>query len=413
MEAIVLDGNERSALAVTRSLGIKRIKVTVGADVSPSLSSSSRYCGGSFLYPSPQKDPDKFFNKVVQYTKKENGVVLFPMTDVTLSEILRRKEEFGKCIVIPFENYAKYIQVSDKSKLFQLARSLNIPIPKTYASSDYHGNTIPIEVLSGVEYPLVIKPCFSRIRTDNGVISTGVRYARDADELKTVLSSDFFRNFPFLIQERIQGPGVGIFLLMKDGKVLAKFAHRRIREKPPSGGVSVLCESISPPVEALRAATEILGELRWSGVAMVEFKHDEKENVPKLIEINARFWGSLQLAVTSGVDFPYMLFRMATGESVEEPKEYRIGVKSRWELGDFDNLLIRLMKKSSTLSLPETHPSRAEVAKDFFMDIFRPFVFNEILRADDPKPFFYELREYIRNIISVRFRNDPKTTGQP
>jgi hypothetical protein len=146
---------------------------------------------------------------------------------------------------------------------------------------------------------------------------------------------------------------------------------------------------------------------------MVEFKHDEKENVPKLIEINARFWGSLQLAVTSGVDFPYMLFQMATGESVEEPWEYRIGVQSRWELGDLDNLLIRLMKKSSTLSLPESHPSRAVVAKDFIMDIFRPFVINEILRKDDPKPFFYELREYIKNIISVRVGNDPKTTGQP
>ncbi len=400
MEAIVLDGNQRSALAVTRSLGMKGIQVTVGADVSPSLSSCSRYCGNSFLYPSPEKDPDNFFRKVIQVTKENHGVVLLPMTDVTLSEILRRKDEFDKSTVIPFENFEKYIQVSDKSKLFRLARNLNIPIPKTIASSEYHGNIIPIELLSGMEYPLVVKPCFSKIRTGNHVISASVCYAKDAEDLKFILSSDVFRKFPHLVQERIQGLGVGIFLLMNDGMVLAKFAHRRIREKPPSGGVSVLCESISPPAEALRAAAEILGELRWSGVAMVEFKLDEKDDVPKLIEVNARFWGSLQLAVTSGVDFPYMLFRMAGGERVEETRQYRIGVKSRWELGDLDHLLIRLLKKSSTLSLPPTHPSRIKVVRDFIFDIFKPSVVNQVFWKNDPRPFSHEIGEYIRNIIN-------------
>ena len=37
---------------------------------------------------------------------------------------------------------------------------------------------------------------------------------------------------------------------------------------------------------------------------MVEFKHDERDGVPKLMEINGRFWGSLQLAIDAGVDFP-------------------------------------------------------------------------------------------------------------
>jgi predicted ATP-grasp superfamily ATP-dependent carboligase len=399
MNVIVLDGEQRSALAVTRSLGKKGIKVTVGAETMPSLSSCSRYCEDSFLYPSPDKDPDNFFKKVLESTKKGSCVVLFPMTDVTLSEILRRKEAFDKSTIIPFENHDKYVQLSDKIKLFQLARNLNVPIPKTFSSTEYSGNIIPIDALSGVGYPLVVKPCFSRIRTDNGIISASVRYAKDEEDLKTILSTDFFRNFPFLIQERIQGPGVGIFLLMKDGKVLGRFAHRRIREKPPSGGVSVLCESISPPPEALSAATEILGKLRWSGVAMVEFKMDEKENVPKLIEVNARFWGSLQLAVTSGVDFPYMLFRMAVGERVEDSGDYRIGVKSRWELGDLDHLFIRLLKKTSTLSLPTRHPSRLGVVRDFIWDTFRSSVVNEILWKNDLKPFSHEMEKYIKNIF--------------
>ena len=40
---------------------------------------------------------------------------------------------------------------------------------------------------------------------------------------------------------------------------------------------------------------------------MVEFKLDARDGVAKLMEINGRFWGSLQLAVDAGVDFPAIL----------------------------------------------------------------------------------------------------------
>jgi predicted ATP-grasp superfamily ATP-dependent carboligase len=318
------------------------------------------------------------------------------MTDVTVGEILRRKEAFDKCVILPFEDYDKYLQVTDKARLFTLAKILGVPVPKTYMSSGSPENEDPAGGLSGMEYPVVVKSCFSKIRSGDSTIDSVVRYANGKEELQSILSCDVFKKFPYLVQERVQGPGVGIFLLMDNGKVLATFAHRRIREKPPSGGVSVLCESISPPADALRAAITILGHVHWSGVAMVEFKHDEKENVHKLIEVNARFWGSLQLAISSGVDFPYMLFQLATGGAIEEPKQYQAGIKSRWLLGDLDHLLIRLLKKSSTLSLPKNCPSRLNVAAEFFFDFFKPSVTNEILRKDDPRPFLYELKQYIK-----------------
>lgn len=37
---------------------------------------------------------------------------------------------------------------------------------------------------------------------------------------------------------------------------------------------------------------------------MVEWKVDLRDGRPKLMEINPRFWGSLELAVRSGVNFP-------------------------------------------------------------------------------------------------------------
>ncbi len=109
------------------------------------------------------------------------------------------------------------------------------------------------------------------------------------------------------------GPGVGVFLLLWEGKLRAAFAHRRLREKPPSGGVSVYRESIALDPVLLERSRRLLESFGWQGVAMVEYKIDERTGTPILMEINGRFWGSLQLAVDAGVDFPRLLIECAEG----------------------------------------------------------------------------------------------------
>ena len=105
MDAIVLDGDQRSALAVTRSLGRKGIKVTVGSEKIRSLASCSRYCAQTFLYPSPYEDPAGFVHTLVDHAKRCRPSILFPMTDVTLTEIMSRKMEFPQDTIIPFMDH--------------------------------------------------------------------------------------------------------------------------------------------------------------------------------------------------------------------------------------------------------------------------------------------------------------------
>ena len=399
MNAIVLDGEQRSALAVTRSLGRRGIRVIVGAEKIPSLSSCSRYCGTSFTYPSPYDDPAGFMQALRKVTENFRDSMLFPMTDVTLTEILLNRTELPESTVIPFVEYEKYLQVTDKINLFRLGRDLDVPIPTTFLSTDFGNRERLIESVGKSGFPVVVKPAFSKIRTGNGWIDARVHYAAGERELREITSRDIFQRHPFLVQKRIEGPGAGIFLLMKNGEVIAKFAHRRIREKPPSGGVSVLCESIEPPEDALRAAVRILANLKWTGVAMVEFKIDRAQNAAKLLEVNARFWGSLQLAISSGVDFPYLLFRMASGEKIEEPGGYVIGLRSRWELGDLDHLLLRLFKKTSKLDLLPGHPARGTLIKEFLFDCFRPSVRNEVWQDHDFHPFSHEIKGYVKHFF--------------
>jgi len=407
MKVIVLDGSQRPALAITRSLGRRGFRVTVGAETKSSLSSCSRYCADSFEYPSPHENPEGFFRAILDKSCELRPDFLIPVTDVTVGEILRRRGEFGESIRIPYDELEKYNLVSNKEWVVSQCRKLGLPVPKSVLSTEFPDREAVLDAAGKLGYPLVVKPGLSRIRTETGWINTSVRYAHDEKKLDAMLKDPVFSRTSFLLQERIQGRGVGIFLLMKDGEVLASFAHRRLREKPPSGGVSVLCESIKPPADALNTATRLLASVKWNGIAMVEFKEDDAENVFKILEVNARFWGSLELAISSGVDFPYLLLAMVKGWDAGMPAMYKAGLKLRWELGDLDHLWIRLFRNPAVLSLPSGAPSRLGVLLDFMADSARPSVRREVFRFRDPKPFLYELKQYVRNAVSSRRRSGP------
>lgn len=397
---IILDGNQRSALAATRSLGRRGIDVIVGAERGRSLASSSRYCKKCFSYPSPDSDPEAFLRAILETTGRYADPVLFPMTDISLNEILLHRDIFPANVLIPFSDHGRYDALSDKENLFRQAKKLAIPMPETLFSSDYTSREGLISDVVKMGFPLAVKAAHSRERLSGKYVASSVMYANDSIELRTVLGKPPFDRTRCLVQKKIQGPGVGIFLLARHGDVLARFAHRRIREKPPSGGVSVLCESILPPPEALNAASRLISTIGWYGVAMIEFKWDIEENRPKLIEVNARFWGSLNLAIRAGVDFPFFLYQLALGESVEGPAEYRIGLKSRWELGDLDHLLIRLGKDPDHPSLSGTRVRKRDAILAFLTDFLRPSVVHEVFKCGDPGPFLFEAKEYVRNLMS-------------
>jgi predicted ATP-grasp superfamily ATP-dependent carboligase len=197
------------------------------------------------------------------------------------------------------------------------------------------------------------------------------------------------------VQERVIGPGIGVFVLLWDGELLAAFAHRRIREKPPSGGVSVLSESIPLDPGLLARSDALLRDFDWQGVAMVEYKIDQKTGIPYLMEVNGRFWGSLQLAIDAGVDFPNLLVAAACGHPTPPVVDYKVGARLRWEWGDVDNLVVRLRRSRAALALPQGAPGRFKGILGFAR-AFGPGTRGEVLRGDDPRPFLRETLDWFR-----------------
>jgi predicted ATP-grasp superfamily ATP-dependent carboligase len=225
-------------------------------------------------------------------------------------------------------------------------------------------------------------------------LSTTVRYAFDRSELMALISKRHPLEFPLLLQERVVGPGVGIFLCYDHGKPIARFSHRRLREKPPTGGVSVLSESVAAAPRAREYADALLVELGWHGVAMVEFKQDQRDGSLKLMEINGRFWGSLQLAIDAGVDFPGILLEVVCGRAPASPPPYRVGVRSRWLWGDLDSLLLTLQARGNT---GQTWRARMRAIGQF-LRVGDKDLHYENPRWSDLRPWLYESASWFRSL---------------
>ena len=128
---------------------------------------------------------------------------------------------------------------------------------------------------------------------------------------------------------------------------------------------------------------------------MVEFKQDAATGTPYLMEVNGRFWGSLQLAIDAGVDFPELLVRLASGESVEPPTGFRLGVRSRWLWGELDHLLWILRAPRGYRRENPDLPTRVAALARFLVP-WRPGDRLEVLRFSDPKPFLRESVAWFR-----------------
>ena len=360
----ITDGHWRKSLAAVRDLGRKGIHVTVGESTRLATAAFSKYCGRAVVYPSPLSRPSDFLDFLYDELSRHSFQMLLPMEEETLDLISRHHTEFSRLTYLPFVTSEKFQIARRKDKILQLAQKQGIPIPKTWYIKDIS----ELDSIKGrLPYPVVIKP-----RMGSGAV--GVTYPRNPVELAEQYLS-IHKRFPYpMVQELIppEGPGYGAsFLLDERGKVKAGFVHKRLREYPLTGGASTLRQSVRGD-DIRDMALGLLKALDWFGVAMVEFKLDPRDGIPKLMEINPRFWGSLALAIESGVNFPFLLYRMSRGDDFKPVEEYQTGKKCRWLLpGDLLHFL--------------HNPRRMKMTPSFF-DFRDKDTAYDILSLEDPLP---------------------------
>jgi hypothetical protein len=248
-------------------------------------------------------------------TVHERGVdVLLPVAEIATVLVTENMGTLRASLPRAVRERAAIAWAADKAEVTRTAMQLGLPVPRTVFLERP-------ECLSGMleacTFPVVVKPRGSRLRGPECWLNSGVRYAADAAEL----AARGGRQAP----AGVSAAAPGADCRARDGRVRLLRPRRARCDLQPQAPTREATDwrgeravgkhrglSDRPPLHG--AAPRRSG---WHGVAMVEFKIDRRDQLPKLMEINGRFWGSLQLAIDAGVDFPAILLQ--TLEAVEAP----------------------------------------------------------------------------------------------
>jgi predicted ATP-grasp superfamily ATP-dependent carboligase len=322
LKILVTDGHYKYTLAIVRSLGRKGHKVTVLALSPDDVAARSRYC--SEVEYISNSAPQKIVPAVLEILRRNPHDVLIPIGYATTLALAREKEALSSLTQLETGEYEQIRFAADKERVRELATRLGIPVPATMCPESKEA----LEACANrLRYPLIVKA-----RQESAGITVRVVKTRDmlfpAFDSLSAGSNSSTDNLP-MIQEFIPGHGCGFFALYQHGCCKRVFMHRRIRENPPVGGISCCAESFYDPT-LKELSLRLLDTLQWHGVAMVEFRYDRRDRQYKLLEINPKFWGSLDLALAAGADFPGDLCRMATGTHVPYSEEYQRNLRYHW-----------------------------------------------------------------------------------
>jgi predicted ATP-grasp superfamily ATP-dependent carboligase len=317
-------GGGRTTLSVMRSLARAGAQLTLGGDRFRGEAFRSRHAHARISYPSPAVDAAGFRASLLGHLRSRAFDVLLPMSDYTNLAISAIRSGVESLVSVPMPSHAAIRRAQDKLATLDLAQGLGVAIPDTHAPANRRELE---EVATKIAYPCVLKPRSGAAARHTYVIESAAELVRRYEQLPR--RNDLLYDYRPLVQEFIPGRVHDVGALFCCGEPRALLTQARLRMRPAMGGVGV--DNVTTRENDLQdQAVELLRALHWHGPAQVEFKRDARNGTPILMEVNPRFWGTLDLAVRAGIDFPNLAVRLAVDGDVEPCSEYRVGLRYRW-----------------------------------------------------------------------------------
>lgn len=383
---LILGDEPRVVVTLARSLHKHGVPADVAmlSEAAPSV--SSRAIRSCLRLPDQRQGRELLRTALLALAEVNRYDMLFPASDWALTVTAQNYDELSSLLHVACPPPHIVNRVLIKSLTLEAARASGIAIPTTY----------PVKTLEDLEelhrelrFPLIAKP---RRKMDETPFK--LRCFSSYEELYRAFDADPLLGERCLFQEYCPGVGVGIETLLHRGEPLVLFQHRRLKEWPSTGGVSVV--AISEPVDPLLAeqAVCLLRALEWEGVAMVEFRRDLATGRTVLMEVNGRYWGSLAVSSHCGVEFPLYEWELAHGVRPHPPSTYRTGLRVRWTSG----ALLHLHNSLKGLRGKERQfRGRLQTLSGFVSDL-APSTCDALWSLRDPLPFLVETLGTVRRL---------------
>jgi predicted ATP-grasp superfamily ATP-dependent carboligase len=331
---LITDASYKHTLGITRSLGKHGYKIDlIGSE--NSVSKYSKYCN-KVVY-DENRFREEFIDEFIDLLKKENYYFLIAISAFAVELISKHSERIKKLVDIHVPDIKNVELCLSKEKTYNHLKKIKINQPVTW---DFYNYKEFLKALPKIKFPSIVKS-----KSEINKIDT--EYYNSPKELSRKVSEFFYENNSIpIIQERVIGDGYGFFAIYLNGKCKSYFMHKRIREFPVMGGSSTCAKSIYDE-DLKNEGLKILNHLNWNGVAMVEFKKCQKTGKFYLIEINPKYWGSHDLAIECGMNFPLLSIQLIKNiKNNSQLVNYKTEQKYHWP---FEGELMHLLKKPSSI----------------------------------------------------------------
>ncbi|WP_435419236.1 carboxylate--amine ligase [Parerythrobacter aurantius] len=381
LNVAVIGADSPIGLTVVRELGMHGLNVLVLSRKPTSLARFSRWARTFGLLRGSLAE-----SLPALLTRHRIGAVLaISESDlVQLAELKTSLPEHN--LLVPDSD--KLAIVLDKAQTLEIAARIGIDVPASWqpqAGEDFAEKAQELAFPVAVKWadPGTVLPLLEAHR----LAFEKVEYADDAPSLLRILARyDALGRWP-LVQYRCPGYGFGQMLNMHRGKATLRFQHERLREYPPSGGVSSFCQSLPVTDHAAQfeLSERLLQEIGWEGPAMVEYRHDPQTGKYWLMEVNGRFWGSLPLAHHCGVHFAWESYRCQMLDQEAAPQVRYPGRRARFLIPDAKHAL-------AVMTTPEwSIRRRLGTLASFVAGFFDPRVRYYVGSLRDPRPLLVDL----------------------
>lgn len=376
MKVLVTNSECPIALAIMRSLGKKGVDVIGCSSFTDNMGFHSKFISESIVLPNPDRDCEDYVNRISEIAAEKDISIVIPGDQWSLFPLSENRKKLGGA-TLALPSHDVLVNSNDKKKSAKSAINAGVSVPdamhelKGYSARDIVGRL-------GV-------PVFIKHKNQAGGI--GMSTASSIAELQEVLDGLENSIDDYLVQEAVSGRKFsfsGLFDNESEAKRLC--VHRTLREYPVSGGCTSSAVTVKEP-KILESGLKASKALNWSGVNEIEFMLDEKDGIPKMLDFNPRFFGSVALPIAASVDYPLLYSQMLLGEEIGISYEYAVGVAGRsmlhWDL--------RHLRSVLSGSRPVLGGGRIKTFADFMA--FWRYDVDFIWSRSDPGPGLYQLRQ--------------------
>ncbi|HOP74682.1 MAG TPA: ATP-grasp domain-containing protein [Bacillota bacterium] len=262
----------------------------IGVDPEPHLAPAAQFLDG--IYPVPKADDDRYIEVLSMLCESERVDVLIPLYEPEFLRLDAERDRFQAVGTRVLLSEGRVLRISlDKWETWQFFHRHHIKTPKTI--KDIHG-------LTAADMPVMTKPRF-------GMGSVGLRLVKRLEELEFL---DDVQNMVF--QHYVSGIEYTMDVLADfDGKVISVVPRERLMVR---AGEVIKSRTVKRPdlMDQCKRIVEALG-----AIGPLNLQCIDTGNEVYWIEINPRFGGGVPLTIRAGVDYPYLIYRICTGQPVE------------------------------------------------------------------------------------------------